>query len=351
MSRDLCAAYSGDDRQTLDDLLAGGGSLMFQEGDTQVRVGWLLIGGEGLIVTARVNEAGPGRTRFWCDARQWADWLAAELPVPSWEALPQAWRASAAALTLSPGGDAVDATWPQAVDLTPGSVTTDWRIGIVLQRGAHRLALTYLDGATSWLRERCRQATPCDEPLDPAGLPARPCALAVGWATLGVAQCDALCKGDTVLLDVTADIASGEYWLIDGDYAIPMRDGQPSGRGAVERMRTDAVTCLDVVIAKRPIPIPALMAWLAGEPAASPPAGASSVHAAACLTLWRDGAPWSSGQLLRFGDGRLGVQIDASGPAAGPIPDSDDEGGTDASGDEAIPISGGDPMGVYPTST
>ncbi|MFJ2995539.1 hypothetical protein [Pandoraea sp. NPDC087047] len=340
----------------LDDLLAGAGCVTFIEDDTQVRVGWLHAGGDGLIVTAHVDEGVAGRTRFWCDAQQWSDWLAPSLPVPSWDTLPPAWQASAASLTLATGrmsGDPMEApaplaSWPQGMAIAREPVETAWRVGIVLVRDDRRLALQYLDGATSWLRERCQQATPGDVPLDPAGLPERRCPLVAGWAELPAALCDSQLDGGAVLLDVAADVRSGEYWLLDGEHAIAMRDGQPAGRRVVTLERRasggheDAnahppPTCtrLFAVIAEGRIPIPWLMAWRAGHPAGHPAATANAL-AADRITLWRDGAPWASGRLLSFGDGCLAVQID----------------GTPASPDAPVDeISGGDPMGVHSATT
>ncbi|AJE98934.1 hypothetical protein [Pandoraea apista] len=243
----------------MDDLLTGEGSLNFVEGDTQVRVGWLRAGGDGLIVTARVDEGVIGQTRFWCDAQQWCDWLAADLPVPSWDDLPPAWHANAASLTLATQGAGEEAdgemprdgasehafreawpgtgdvtSWPSATVLLRARVETAWRVGMVLQRAGRQLALMYLDGASAWLRERCRRATPGDTPLDPAGWPERRCALVAGWVTLPATQGHDLHAGDAVLLDVAADIERGEYWLVDGEFAVAMCDGRPSDRHVVQ---------------------------------------------------------------------------------------------------------------------
>ncbi|QHE91132.1 hypothetical protein PI93_004335 [Pandoraea fibrosis] len=361
----------------LDDLLVGEGSLSFVEGDTQVRVGWLRAGGDGLVVTARVDEGVTGQTRFWCDAQQWCDWLAAHLPVPSWDDLPVAWHASAASLTLAtqgagdlsdlddgggPTGDASAHTfrdawrdtddktlWPIATSLSRERVETSWRVGMVLQREGRQLALIYLDGASAWLRERCRRATPDDVPLDPAGWPERCCALVAGWVTLPATQYKALHAGDAVLLDVAADIARGEYWLIDGDYAIAMCDGRPSDCHVVQfddmsgMDRTDSARW-DAVVTEKPFPIPLLMAWRAGVPgAAHRPMAPSALHAGRIVLRSRR-AVGASGRLMRFEDGRLAVHIDekSDAPFVHDTPTCDDPPGD---------ISGGDPMGVHPAPT
>lgn len=358
----------------LDDLLTGEGSLNFVEGDTQVRVGWLRAGGDGLIVTARVDEGVIGQTRFWCDAQQWCDWLAADLPVPSWDDLPPAWHANAASLTLAtqgageeedgemPGDGASehafreawpgtgDATsWPSATVLLRARVETAWRVGMVLQRAGRQLALMYLDGASAWLRERCRRATPGDTPLDPAGWPERRCALVAGWVTMPATQGRDLHAGDAVLLDVAADIERGEYWLVDGEFAVAMCDGRPSDRHVVQFGDADrqggemGAVRWYAVVAERLFPIPLLMAWRAGVPAMSHRSAAHALHAVR-ITLRCDRSASAGGRLLRFGDGRLAVQIDAESDApppcngtAGDVPPND--------------ISGRDPMGQPPATT
>ncbi|MDR3397853.1 MAG: hypothetical protein P4M06_09850 [Pandoraea sp.] len=343
----------------LDDLLTGSGCLTFVEGDTQVHVGWLRVGGDGLVVTARVDEGVIGQTRFWCDAQQWCDWLAPSLPVPSWDALPPAWHASAASLTLATGErrggtsndtvpgewlDSADTTaWPSATSLSRDDVETAWRVGLVLQREGRQLALTYLDGATSWLRERCQRATRCDAPLDPTGWPERRCALVAGWVMLPAAQCEELHAGDAVLLDVAADIEHGEYWLVDGDYAIAMRDGQPSDRPVVRFESTDVARWY-AVVAERRFPIPLLMAWRSGVPVAPHPSTTACALHAGRITLCCDRLPRSGGRLLRFDDGRLAVHIEgkASAQIAYDTPDGDDPSGD---------ISGRDLMGVHPPAT
>lgn len=378
----------------LDDALAGDGCVTFVEHETQVRVGWLHAGGEGLIVTARVDEGVVGQTRFWCDAQQWCDWLAPSLPVPSWDALPPAWRASAVALTLATGGaadggagdatgDAANAvhdthdtahdmhdthdmhdpaSWPRATALTRASVETTWRVGMVLRRDGRELTLLYLDGATAWLRERCEWATPCDALLDPSGLPERRCALLAGWVALSAAQCEQLQVGDAVLLDVAADVASGEYWLVDGDRAIAMRDGRPLDRRvvqlgdahdgtlgdtastAVDACASTALLRLEALVAERRFPIPWLIAWRTGGGATSQYAPAECALQVGQITLRCNGAAWAAGRLLRFEDGRIAVRIDARMPtqiACGASTFADPDGD----------ISGGDPMGVHPETT
>ncbi|WP_150561787.1 hypothetical protein [Pandoraea bronchicola] len=349
----------------MDDLLTGEGSLAFTEGDMQVRVGWLRAGGDGLIVTARVDEGVIGQTRFWCDAQQWCNWLAPTLPVPSWDALPPAWHASAASLTLATGGvrdlsgesggpsndalreaqlDTRDVTsWPCATSLSQDDVEPAWRVGMVLQREGRQLALTYLDGAISWLRERCKRATPCDVPLDPAGWPERRCALVAGWVVLPAAQCGDLHPGDAVLLDMAADIERGEYWLVDGDHAIAMRDGQRSDRPVVQFDSTDAARWY-AVIAERRFPIPLLMAWRSGIAVTSFRLPAAGVLHAGRITLWSERLPRADGRLLRFEDGRLAVHIE--GEAAARI-----ARGTAACDDPSGDISGRDLMGVHPAAT
>ncbi|WP_353192582.1 hypothetical protein [Pandoraea pnomenusa] len=364
-----------------DDVFTGRGGLAFDEGDAQVRAGWLHSGGDGLIVTARVDEGVVGVVRFWCDAQQWADWLAPHLPVPSWDALPREWRAVAAALTLSTGDRAPDvggdvtvgdvdgvdidaavgaaravggstrkSAWPEVTGIERGTLTTLWRIGIVMMRDGRRLALAFLDGATSWLRERCREAESRNDPLDPRGLPARDCVLAAGWTTLHAAQCDALLPGDAILLDVAADVANGEYWLVDGESAVPMRDAQPCGAHVTRLAASDAVT-VQAVIAQRPLPIPWLDACRAGgdiPSALSPFAADVQALCATRITLHRDTVPWAGGRLLRFGDGRVAVQIDAL--VGGDIPRAPE---ASATGDISSPdaISGRHPMGVHPGAT
>ncbi|VVE57659.1 hypothetical protein [Pandoraea commovens] len=345
LTRDVGVALEG--------VLAGTGCVRFIEGETEVCVGWLRAGGDGLVATARVDEGVVGQTHFWCDAGQWAAWLDDRLPVPSWEALPPDWRVSAASLTLATEGADIEGedepereamagsasdtersaaamrrecpdtfaaptSWPQVTAITRESVEATWRIGIVLQRGARRLALVHLDGVTSWLTDRCQRAVRCDTPLDPSGFPTRRCTLAAGWAELPASLCDRLREGGAVLLDVAADVASGEYWLLDGARAIAMCDGQPSGRhvvlpdlptpGAVEG---GAASCtrLVAVIAERAVPVPSLAAWHLGR-ATSHERAPQSVLSAARISLWRDGTPWANGRLLRFGDGRLAVHID-----------------------------------------
>ncbi|WP_150722082.1 hypothetical protein [Pandoraea capi] len=361
---------------SLDDVLVGQGCLTFAEGDMDVCVGWLRGGGEGLVVTAHVDEGVVGQVRFWCDAQQWADWIAASLPMPSWEALPHEWRASAASLTLAtestgdvpsdslPSSTPLDASspgdepelhctsqsasssvscaisWPDAVAIAPERVETLWRMGMVLGRNGRQLALHYLDGATAWLLTRCERATPAHRPLDPCGFPERHCVMAAGWAALPASLCDGLLDGGAVLLDVAADVTAGEYWLIDGDDAIAMRDGQPAGRHVVSLDRaTDgvrdggALECprLLAVIAQRQIPVPWLTAWRCGYETAPPPTTPRALTLNG-IALWRDGAPWKSGRLLRFGDGRLAVQIEPANLVTTPsAPDA---------------ISGRDPMGV-----
>lgn len=352
----------------LEALLAGVGRLTFTEQDTEVSVGWMCVGGDGLLVTARVDEAIVGQTRFWCDAEQWVDWLAPSVPVPTWEDLPLLWRKSAASLTLETrcldegmserGVDdvrdaSVPATsWPKAESIACERMGRAWGIGIVLRRNARQLALMYRDGATSWLQERCRHARPDDVPLDPSGLPERRCLIVAGWAVLPASLCDRLRGGGAVLLDVGADVSAGEYWLIDGDRAIAMRDGQPVERrvvaldalndgsrdGGNRDEATPQCTRVFAVIAERPIPIPCLMAWRVGRPA-SIAATTQSALCAGRIALWRDGAPWVHGGLLRFGDGRLAVQIDFGEIGSSPIIDAHEA------------ISGGDPMGVHSATT
>ncbi|BET13392.1 hypothetical protein [Pandoraea sputorum] len=345
LTRDVGVALEG--------VLAGTGCVRFIEGGTEVRVGWLRAGGDGLIATARVDEGVVGQTHFWCDAGQWAEWLGDRLPVPSWEALPPDWQASAASLTLATEGAdfegdedpereamagiapdteqpvaamrraredtfAAPTSWPQVTVITRESVETAWRIGIVLQRGARRLALMHLDGVTTWLTDRCQRAVPCDAPLDPSGLPTRRCLLAVGWGDLPASLCERLREGGAVLLDVAADVASGEYWLLDGERGIAMCDGQPTERHVVlpflptpGTVEGGAASCtrLVAVIAERALPVPSLAAWHLGR-ATSHERAPPDVLSAARISLWRDGTPWANGRLLRFGDGRLAVQID-----------------------------------------
>ncbi|AJP56496.1 hypothetical protein UC34_04735 [Pandoraea vervacti] len=357
----------------LEDLLAGRGCVVFNEDDTEVRVGWMFTGGDGLVVTAHVDEGVVGQIRFWCDAQQWADWLAEDLPVATWEDLPPPWHASAASLTLATGGppptdgDTSETTmprasWPKAVSISRAHVDRQWRVGIMLSRDGRRLTLPLLDGATAWLRERCQHAMPCDTPLDPKGYPMRRCAMAVGWSELPASLCDSLSGGGAALLDVAADVCSGEYWLIDGAYAIAMRDGQPvqrrvvliepmgkatgvagdgarseaegeatgatrattgettgettSGAAKAERMEEgvrngDVARCVRLlaVIAEKEIPLPWLMAWRKGHETSPSPTGQETMTAGH-IALWRDGSHWADGRLLRFGDGRLAVQVD-----------------------------------------
>ncbi|MDN4572320.1 hypothetical protein DBB29_02160 [Pandoraea cepalis] len=360
----------------------------FVEGDTEVRVGWLRAGGEGLVVTARVDEGVVGQTRFWCDARQWCDWLAPSLPVPSWDALPPAWRASAASLTLATGDASADmsldavagaadaacdtTSWPRATALAAADVETAWRVGVVLQRGGRRLALMYLDGATSWLRERCRRATPGDTALDPSGLPTRRCALVAGWATVLRAQCERLQVGDAVLLDVAAHIAGGEYWLVDSDRAVAMRDGRPLDRRVLQLddtnaspsddtlstaagARQEAATVrLSALVAERQFPIPFLTAWRSGNDAVSQSDAIACALSADRITLLRDDTPWAAGRLLRFDDGRLAVCIDSmigASAANASFEVALAEGDAPGERDSPRAISGRDRMGVHPETT
>jgi hypothetical protein len=315
----------------LDDVLTGAsGCVAFAAPGMNVRVGWLRTGGDGLVVTARVDDGVVGSVRFWCDAQQWRDWLAPLLPVPLRDALPPDWQTLATSLTLA--ADFVDddvsfadataspAAWPCAMSVAPDHVAMAWRTGMVLERAGRRLALAYLDGATSWLRTRCLTAQESDAPLDPAGLPQRRCALAAGWATLPSPQCDALREGDAVLLDVVADIEDGESWVLDDGFAIGLRDAAPSGRGVVfddadgntldAAAPRPAMTRLTAVIAERPFPVPLLMAWRAGRVDGVSPVSRGGALQAAYVVLSRDGAPWTTARLLRFGDERLAVRID-----------------------------------------
>lgn len=315
----------------LDEVLTGAsGCVAFAEQGMDVRVGWLRTGGDGLIVMARVDDGVVGSVRFWCDAQQWRDWLAPLLPVPSQDALPPDWQTVATSLTFAAGIVDDDASfadettspvaWPCATSVASGKVATAWRTGMVLERGGRRLALAYLDGATSWLRTRCLAAQESDAPLDPAGLPQRRCALAAGWAMLPKRHCDALRDGDAVLLDVAADIEDGESWVLDDDFAISLRDAAPSGRGVVfdgaDGNTPDAapsgpsMTRLTAVIAERPFPVPLLTAWRAGRADGVSPASRGDALLAAHVVLARDGAPWTTARLLRFGDGRLAARID-----------------------------------------
>jgi len=73
----------------------------------------------------------------------------------------------------------------------------------------------------------------------------------------------------------------------------------------------DAASCtrLVAVIAERALPVPSLASWHLGR-ATSHERAPQNVLSAAHIALWRDGGPWANGRLLRFGDGRLAVQID-----------------------------------------
>ncbi|BDD91094.1 hypothetical protein PanNE5_05340 [Pandoraea sp. NE5] len=372
----------------LDEALMGAACVEFVEGDTEVRVGWLRAGGDGLVVTARVDDGLVGQTRFWCDAQQWRDWLAPNLPVPSWDALPPSWRASAASLTLATGDVSADmsldaavsaadaardtSSWPRATDVAAAEVETAWRVGMVLQREGRRLALMYLDGATSWLCERCRRATPGDTALDPSGLPTRRCALVAGWATLPSAQCEHLQVGDAVLLDVAAHIAGGEYWLVDGDRAMAMRDGRPLDRRVLQLDDTNAsppddtlstaagarqgaaTVRLSALVAERQFPIPFLTAWRSGNDAVSQSEAIACALSADRITLLRDDTPWAVGRLLRFDDGRLAVCIDSvigAFAANASLEVALTEGDAPGERDSPRAISGRDRMGVHPETT
>jgi hypothetical protein len=264
------------------------------------------------------------------------------------------------------------ASWPRATAVAPAQVDTAWRVGMVLRRDGRRLVLMYVDGATSWLRERCRRATPRDTALDPSGLPARRCALVAGWATLPRAQCERLQVGDAVLLDVAADIASGEYWLVDGDRAIAMRGGSPLDHRVVHLDGTDAdpsgdtvstgaashpeavIVRLAALVAERQFPIPWLTAWRSGNDAVSQSEATACALPADRITLQRDDAPWATGRLLRFEDGGLAVCIDGmiGAPTAdGAIDAAPPEHGMPICDDFPSDISGRDRMGVHSETT
>lgn len=355
--------------------LGGADSVRFEQGDLQVQVGWLHVGGEGLIVTACVDQGPVGELRFWCDARQWCDWLAPWLPVPSFDALPQAWHEIAASLTFSgrlddEHGDGYHApaladSWPVATELTRGTTTIEWRVGMVLQRDGKRLALAWLtqtcaqDEASAWLRERCAHAAPCALPLDPAGVPQRHGLLVAGWGDLSNEQRDALGGGDAVMLDKWADVASGAYWVIDGEYALAYPGNGPSTRGAVagpEVLRLDSPCAVSeglstarvfAVLATRPFPVPMLDAWRAGQLPGMFAHGASRGGTSSCtepalhmtrVTLWRNGVRCGAGRLLRFDGGRLAVCLDGE----------DDKAIAGHDNPQRLTNSGGDPMGVHP---
>ena len=113
-----------------------------------------------------------------------------------------------------------------------------------------------------------------------------------------------------------------------------------------EDVRDDAksrCTRVFAVITERPIPIPCLTAWRVGRPA-SIATTAQGVLGAGRIALWRDGVPWAHGGLLRFGDGRLAVQIGAAESCPSPVDDA-------AEVDAADAISGRDPMGVNSATT
>ncbi|WP_087723570.1 hypothetical protein [Pandoraea sp. PE-S2T-3] len=341
------------------DMLGGGGSVHFAQGDLQVQAGWLRVSGEGLIVTARVDEGTVGEVRFWCDEQQWRDWLAPWLPVPSFEALPQAWHDIAASLTLASndvdhGGDA----WPQAIRLASGTADAAWRIGVVLQRDGRRLALAWMGGAASWLRERCERAEMASEPIDPAGLPHRECLLVAGWADISRAQCDALRAGDAVMLSKSADVTKGAHWVIDGDFALSFRGdltGHPAAPASgadvfrltpvnVNRgdVTPDALSLVRIfaTLCAKPFPVPVLNAWRTGE---LPAAGAIHSPAEPALhmsrvTLWRDGAAWAMARLLRFENDQLAVCLEGER----------ENGDTSHVSTQSRANSGGDLMGVHP---
>ncbi|MGC7406716.1 hypothetical protein ACPWR0_22310 [Pandoraea pneumonica] len=357
--------------------LGGADSVRFDQGDLQVQVGWLRVGGDGLVVTARVDRGPVGELRFWCDTQQWCDWLAPWLPVPSFDVLPQAWHEIAMSLTFADGRDVEDDdddeggalaladSWPSATQLTRGTATVDWRIGIVLQREGKRLALAWLtredaqEKASAWLRERCARAAPCAQPLDPAGVPQRHGLLVAGWTDISGEQWGALGGGDAVMLDKWADVASGAYWVIDGDYALAYPGNGPSTRGAVARpevLRLDgpceaseglATARVFAVLTTRPFPVPMLDAWRAGQLPDTFARGASRGGTSSCtepalhmthVTLWRNDIPCGAGRLLRFDDGRLAVCLDGE----------DDKSITGHDNPQRLTNSGGDPMGVHP---
>lgn len=285
------------------DMLGGGGSVHFAQGGLQVQAGWLRIGGEGLIVTARIDEGTVGEVRFWCDAQQWREWLAPWLPVPTFDALPEAWHDIAASLTLASNpasdgggggstGDSDDGgrggdAWPQATRVTPSTVGLAWRVGVVLHRDGRRLALAWIDGAASWLRERCERAEIDSQPIDPAGLPQRECLLVAGWADVSRERCDTLRAGDAVILSKSADVAKGAYWVIDGDYALSCpgaHAGQRAPASGVEVLRLtpanvnpedvtmDAPSLVRIfaMLSAKPFPVPVLNAWRTGQLPAAP---------------------------------------------------------------------------------
>ncbi|ALS60565.1 hypothetical protein AT302_13030 [Pandoraea norimbergensis] len=360
------------------DMLGGGGCVQFEQGDLQVRVGWLRVGGEGLIVTARVDEGTVGEVRFWCDAQQWSEWLGPWLPVPSFEALPQAWHDIAASLTLAAnaanaayatnatnaanaanaanaggyGGGYGGGTWPQATRLAPSTVDLAWRIGVVLHRDGRRLALAWIGGAASWLRERCEQAEMDSQPIDPAGLPQRECLLVCGWADISREQCDVLRAGDAVMLNRSTDVANGAYWVIDGEYALSY-PGASSGRSAsgngVEVLRlnkTDVATAapssahIFATLTTQPFPVPMLNAWRTGQlrEEAVDFARAEPVLHMSHVTLLRDGVAWAVARLLRFETGQLAVCLECER----------DNGDTPHNIAQCPTNSGGDLMGVHP---
>ncbi|VVE19268.1 translocation protein in type III secretion [Pandoraea pneumonica] len=383
--------------------LGGASSVSFVQDDMQVHVGWLHVGGDGLIVAARVDQGPVGELRFWCDTQQWCDWLAPWLPVPSFDALPQAWLDIAASLTLSGASeeagegafgavdksfdDSCDAAaypaypadsaysayadaWPSATQLTPGAVTLEWRVGMVLQREGRRLALAWLTGdgsqdeASAWLRERCARAMPGAQPLDPAGVPQRDGVLVAGWADISSAQWDALGDGDAVILDKSADVANGAYWVVDGDYALAYPGNAAAQRGAVnaaEVLRfddcpfatTDGTSPARVfaVLTTQPFPVPTLDAWRTGRlpdirschathgVASSP--DAPVLHTTR-VTLWRNGIACGAARLLRFDDGRLAVCREGERKGDMSIAAHDSP--------QKPTNSGGDLMGVYPLS-
>lgn len=381
--------------QLLGGSLGGASSVCFDQGDMQVHVGWLHVGGDGLIVTARVDQGPVGGLRFWCDTQQWCDWLAPWLPVPSFDALPQAWHDIAASLTLSGASeeacgetlaaidkafdDTCDApafaedlacadAWPSATQLTPGAVALEWRVGMVLQREGRRLALAWLTGegsqdeASAWLRERCARAMPGAKPLDPAGVPQRDGLLVAGWADISNEQWDAFGDGDAVILDKSADIANGAYWVVDGDYALAYPDHAAAQRGAVGaaevvRFESPVAATHDTsparvfaVLTTQPFPVPMLDAWRTGQLPDRPPCGAASsassrdasvLHMTRVM-LWRNGVACGTARLLRFDDGRLAVCRE--GEPAGDMSIAAHDA------PQKPTNSGGDPMGVHPLS-
>jgi hypothetical protein len=62
------------------------------------------------------------------------------------------------------------------------------------------------------------------------------------------------------------------------------------------------------VIAEKEFPLPWLMAWRKGRETLPSPT-ARETMTAGHIALWRDGSHWADGRLLRFGDGRLAVQV------------------------------------------